>query len=135
MAVNSRPCCCSRACAPGKSLLGASRTKWGAEVSLGAYVAPMLLASHGGSPLPALICGDLPPKDAKAKIAMVTQGTRGDFQPYVALCIQLRAAGYHVRCYAYKNHADQAKQYGLEFFPVRSRSAIFLHTPWLTRST
>ena len=52
---------------------------------------------------------------------MVTQGTRGDFQPYVALCLQLRDAGYHVRCYAYENHTNQAKQYALEFFPVRRK--------------
>ena len=67
--------------------------------------------------VPALVAGDAVVDNPKAKVAVVALGSRGDFQPYVALCIELRRAGYHVRCYGFKNHVAQARQYGLEILP------------------
>jgi hypothetical protein len=40
----------------------------------------------------------------KGDIAIFAFGTRGDFQPYMALALGLRDAGYHVRMYGYCNN-------------------------------
>jgi hypothetical protein len=84
----------------------------------------------------------------KGRIAIVAQGSRGDFQPYLALALKLRDVGYHVRMYSFctttqgshsactlhsirasshcdvhtecgaGNHIFQAQQYEMEFFAI-----------------
>ncbi|MEI6043091.1 MAG: glycosyltransferase [Chloroflexota bacterium] len=52
------------------------------------------------------------------RITILTAGTRGDTQPYVALGAGLQQAGYQVRLVAGKNFESFVTQYGLEFFPL-----------------
>jgi sterol 3beta-glucosyltransferase len=52
------------------------------------------------------------------KIAITTLGTRGDLQPYIALCIGLKAAGHEVLIVSAKNEAAFVQHYGLDFFPL-----------------
>lgn len=52
------------------------------------------------------------------KITIVTSGSRGDVQPYVALGVGLQEAGYQVRIATHKPFADFAGSYGLEFIPL-----------------
>jgi sterol 3beta-glucosyltransferase len=62
------------------------------------------------------------------KIALLTAGTRGDTQPYVALGIGLQQAGYQVRLAAGKNFKSFITQYGLEFFPLRADFAEMMNS-------
>ena len=52
-------------------------------------------------------------------ITMLTTGTRGDTQPFVALGVALQDAGYPVRIAAAENFASFVTGYGLEFYPTR----------------
>jgi sterol 3beta-glucosyltransferase len=52
------------------------------------------------------------------KIAITTVGTRGDLQPYIALGIGLKAAGYEVLIVSAKNEAAFVQSYGLDFFAL-----------------
>lgn len=48
------------------------------------------------------------------RIALTTQGTRGDMQPLLGLASGLRAAGHHVRVFGSLSHCEDAKQFGFE---------------------
>ena len=48
-------------------------------------------------------------------LTLLTIGSRGDVQPYVALGVGLKAAGHTVRLATHAIWADFATQYGLEF--------------------
>jgi len=54
----------------------------------------------------------------RGRIAILAFGTRGDFQPYLALSLELRRRNYHTRIYGSANNRTQAKQYGAEFKPL-----------------
>lgn len=56
---------------------------------------------------------------SKGRIAMIAQGTRGDCQPYVALTLGLRKAGFQVRLYTHKNYRKTfADPFGIDMFPI-----------------
>jgi sterol 3beta-glucosyltransferase len=52
------------------------------------------------------------------KIAITTLGTRGDLQPYIALGLGLKDAGYEILIVSSKNEEIFVKNYGLEFFAL-----------------
>jgi len=51
-------------------------------------------------------------------ICLLTVGSRGDIQPYVALGHGLQAAGHIVRLTTHTRFEGLVRQYGLDFFPV-----------------
>ena len=52
------------------------------------------------------------------KINILTVGSRGDIQPYLALGVGLKAAGYDVRLTTHELFKPLITRYGLEFFPI-----------------
>lgn len=52
-------------------------------------------------------------------ISILTAGTRGDIQPYIALGIALKKAGYSVRVATFENYGTFIKSFGLEFYPIQ----------------
>jgi len=56
------------------------------------------------------------------RIAIITIGTRGDVQPYIALGQGLMKAGHAVRLAAHKDFEDLVRSNGLEFFSIRGNS-------------
>jgi sterol 3beta-glucosyltransferase len=62
------------------------------------------------------------------RIVILTAGTRGDTQPYVALGLGFRRAGYQVRVVAGENFESFITQYGLEFAPIHTNLAELLHS-------
>ncbi|MEM7580346.1 MAG: glycosyltransferase [Cyanobacteria bacterium P01_A01_bin.80] len=73
-------------------------------------------------------------------ITILTAGSRGDVQPYIALGVGLKEAGYKVRIAASENFESLIKGFGLEFYPTsgdvskiaadpRVRKAMQLHNP------
>jgi sterol 3beta-glucosyltransferase len=58
-------------------------------------------------------------QEAKAvHITILTVGSRGDVQPYLALAAGLRQAGYQVRVATHRPFQAAVHQRGLEFRPV-----------------
>jgi len=49
------------------------------------------------------------------KILVMSSGSRGDIQPYVAMACVLKEAGYHVECATCHNHAKLVTECGLPF--------------------
>jgi len=52
------------------------------------------------------------------KITILTYGSRGDVQPFVALALGLKKAGHAVRLAAPHRFTDFAAQYGIDFVPL-----------------
>jgi len=52
------------------------------------------------------------------KIAILTAGSRGDTQPFIALGVALQQMGHAVRLATHENFAAFVQSYGLEFYPV-----------------
>jgi sterol 3beta-glucosyltransferase len=52
-------------------------------------------------------------------ITILTTGSRGDTQPYIALGIALKKAGHLVRIAAFENYEAFVKSYGLEYLPIK----------------
>ena len=52
-------------------------------------------------------------------ITILTTGTRGDTQPYIALGLALKNAGQDVRIAAFENYENFVKSYNLEFYPIK----------------
>jgi sterol 3beta-glucosyltransferase len=52
-------------------------------------------------------------------ITILTTGSRGDTQPYLALAVEIEKTGHHVRIAAFENYKDLVQSYGLEFFPIK----------------
>lgn len=48
------------------------------------------------------------------KVALATQGTRGDFQPILCLALCFREHGHTVRIFANPDHCRMAEEYGLD---------------------
>ncbi|MDX1921396.1 MAG: glycosyltransferase [Candidatus Caenarcaniphilales bacterium] len=59
-------------------------------------------------------------------ITILTTGTRGDTQPYIALGLKLKASGHTVRIAAFENFGDFIKSFGLEFYPVEGDISKFV---------
>ena len=51
-------------------------------------------------------------------ITILTIGSRGDVQPYIALGIGLRQAGYDVRLVTHAPFEPMIRRYGLDFAPM-----------------
>ncbi len=52
------------------------------------------------------------------KIAITTVGSRGDIQPFIALGLGLKKAGYEVSIITAKNEEDFVRNYGLDFYAL-----------------
>lgn len=53
-------------------------------------------------------------------ITILSVGTRGDTQPYIALALELKKLGYQVRIAAGNSFGDFIKSYGIGFAPILS---------------
>lgn len=62
-------------------------------------------------------------------ITILTAGTRGDIQPYVALAKQLKDAGYTVRLGAPANFEAFASSHGISFAPLRADYYQLMDSP------
>jgi sterol 3beta-glucosyltransferase len=56
-------------------------------------------------------------------ITILTTGTRGDTQPYLALGLALKQAGHSIRISAFENFEALVKAYQLDFFPIHGNVA------------
>jgi sterol 3beta-glucosyltransferase len=56
-------------------------------------------------------------------ITILTGGSRGDIQPYIALGLELKKAGQRVRLATFENYADFVTDHGLEFYPIEGDSS------------
>jgi sterol 3beta-glucosyltransferase len=52
-------------------------------------------------------------------ITILTTGSRGDVQPYIALGIELKKAGHTVRLVTFENYGAWVKSFGLDFYPIK----------------
>jgi sterol 3beta-glucosyltransferase len=52
-------------------------------------------------------------------ITILTTGSRGDTQPYLALGLALKNAGHSVRIAAFENYKEFVESFGFEFHPIR----------------
>ncbi len=52
-------------------------------------------------------------------ITILTGGSRGDTEPYIALGSALKKAGYKVRIATFEKYEKSAKEYGLDFYPIK----------------
>ena len=59
------------------------------------------------------------------QITIVTIGSRGDVQPYIALGLGLQACGHKVKLASFKPFEKFVTGYGLEFFSLGSISTEF----------
>ena len=59
-------------------------------------------------------------------ITIISLGTRGDVQPYVALGLGLKKAGHNVRLATHGEFSSFVDSYGLEFFPVEGNIQALL---------
>jgi len=59
-------------------------------------------------------------------ITILSIGSVGDVQPYLALAVGLRNEGYNVRFAANLNFASLAAEYDLDFFPIQMDSLKFV---------
>jgi sterol 3beta-glucosyltransferase len=62
-------------------------------------------------------------------ILILTLGSRGDVQPYVALGLGLKAAGHHVTISTLASFADFVGERGLGFAPLRGEFLELMQTP------
>ncbi|GAB4115301.1 MAG: glycosyltransferase [Roseiflexaceae bacterium] len=62
------------------------------------------------------------------KILIVTVGSRGDVQPYLALAVGLQAAGHHVRLATLSDFREFIGSYGVPFAPLRGEFLALLQT-------
>jgi len=63
------------------------------------------------------------------RIAILTTGTRGDLQPYVALGLALKAAGHDIILSGPENFADWVQTYGIEYAPGGIDIQALLQSP------
>ena len=54
------------------------------------------------------------------KITLLTAGSRGDVQPYIALARGLTGEGHRVRLASYSSFEEMVGRYGLEFAPIHA---------------
>lgn len=53
------------------------------------------------------------------KITILTTGSRGDTQPYIALGVELKKSGHAVRVATFQNYESFVTDHGLEFYRIR----------------
>jgi sterol 3beta-glucosyltransferase len=58
------------------------------------------------------------PEEGKKRVAIVTSGSRGDTQPYIALGLACKAAGHAVRIAVEERLRPLVESFGLEFFKI-----------------
>jgi sterol 3beta-glucosyltransferase len=63
------------------------------------------------------------------RIALLTAGTRGDHQPYLALADEFRSRGHQVEITATENYADVVRRCGFEPHVIPFNSAELLESP------
>lgn len=63
------------------------------------------------------------------RITILTMGTRGDVQPYLALALGLKASGHAVKLAASKDFAAMVTERGVDFAPLRFDIRQFLEDP------
>ncbi len=72
-------------------------------------------------------------------ITILTAGSQGDIQPYLALAVGLKNTGYQVKFVANVNFAGFIAGYDLDFYPIQVDSFKFAQTPqgraWLESDT
>ncbi|HNB55097.1 MAG TPA: glycosyltransferase, partial [Anaerolineales bacterium] len=68
-------------------------------------------------------------------ITILAIGSRGDVQPYLALGVELKKAGYRVRFATFRNFETFVKDLGLEFFLVRGDVAQIAASAEMQTST
>ncbi len=61
-------------------------------------------------------------------ITILAIGSRGDIQPYTALALGLKAAGYQVRIATHRPYEDQIRTHGLEYAPVAGNPQELVRT-------
>ncbi|MCB0034863.1 MAG: glycosyltransferase family 1 protein [Anaerolineales bacterium] len=61
-------------------------------------------------------------------ITLLTIGSRGDVQPFVALAAGLQAAGFRTRLATHARFEALAAEYGLEFAPIHTDPQAMLHS-------
>ncbi len=66
---------------------------------------------------------------ARKKIVLMTLGTRGDVQPYLALGMGLRKAGFDVTLATASNFEADTRACGLDFAPVRADFRAIVESP------
>jgi len=57
-------------------------------------------------------------------ISILAAGSRGDTQPYIALGIGLKKAGYNVRIVTFENFEKDVTKHGLDFFPIKGDVSV-----------
>jgi UDP:flavonoid glycosyltransferase YjiC (YdhE family) len=62
------------------------------------------------------------------RITIITIGTRGDVQPYVALGLGLQAAGHEVCVATHLPFESFIRDYGLQFFPIKGDPSQMLRS-------
>jgi len=58
------------------------------------------------------------PTERGLRVGVVVVGSRGDVQPHVALALDLRSLGHHVRIFTNSNHAALCARHGVEMVSV-----------------
>jgi sterol 3beta-glucosyltransferase len=58
-------------------------------------------------------------------ITILTIGTRGDIQPFIALGVELKKAGARVCLVTFENFSDFVKDHVLEFYPTKGCDGMF----------
>ena len=69
------------------------------------------------------------------RIAIISLGSRGDVQPYIALGKGLQKAGHIVRLASHENFESLISSHGLEFFPMTGNVQEFMATPKMRELT
>ena len=62
-------------------------------------------------------------------IGIITYGTRGDVQPYIALALGLKARGHKVTLAAPENFKDFVEHNGVDFHPIHGNVNELLYSP------
>lgn len=63
------------------------------------------------------------------RVTILTVGTRGDVQPYLALAVALRSRGHRVRLATSDNFASWIREWDIEFFPLRANFQTLIESP------
>lgn len=66
---------------------------------------------------------------SKQQISILTDGTRGDVQPYLALGVGLQQVGYTVKLAAPARFEDWIRSYGIEFAPISNNPQKIIDHP------
>src|ERR1700733_3198850 len=63
------------------------------------------------------------------RYAIITYGSRGDVQPFIALALGLMARGHKVRLLAPENFKDFVEGFGVTFYPLHGNAEELLYLP------